>query len=136
VNFFFEGFRSTLNQDMEPKGYFFLKNHPAKILQWAPRESLALWIRNAPPDLQKKYFTCRSVPWQIFKILFRGFYSPGSDPPHKIMRYWFYCSTQLAFSFQDEKNARKDMFCTTEEGLAANHDCTILWYKNRCWVSK
>jgi len=26
---------------------FFLKNHPAKILHWAPRESLSLGIRNA-----------------------------------------------------------------------------------------
>jgi len=31
------------------------------------------------------YFTHRSV--QIFKILYRGFYSPGSDPPHKVIRY-------------------------------------------------
>ena len=24
----------------------------------------------------------------VFKILFRRFNSPESDPPHKIMRYW------------------------------------------------
>jgi len=40
--------------------------------------------------ISEKYFTYRSV--QIFKILFRRFYSPESDPPHKIMRYRFYDS--------------------------------------------
>jgi len=42
---------------------------------------------------QKKYFTYRSI--QIFKILFWRYYSPESDPPQKIMRYWFYYSIQL-----------------------------------------
>ena len=41
-------------------------------------------------EISEKLFTYRSV--QIFKILFRRFYSPESDPPHKIMRYWFYYS--------------------------------------------
>ena len=40
---------------------------------------------------RNKYVPYRSV--QIFKTLFRGFDSPESDPPHKIMRYWFYSST-------------------------------------------
>jgi len=35
------------------------------------------------------FFTYPSV--QIFKILFRRFL-PESEPPHKIMRYWFYYS--------------------------------------------
>ena len=38
----------------------------------------------------QKHFTYRSV--QIFKILFRGFFPPESDPPYKIMRCWFYYS--------------------------------------------
>jgi len=38
---------TLFNQDMEPKGEFFWKNHPAKILHWAPRESLSLGIRNS-----------------------------------------------------------------------------------------
>ena len=46
----------------------------------------------------KKYFTYRSV--QKFKILFRGFSPPEFDPPHKIMRYWFYYSTQLGLHFR------------------------------------
>jgi len=47
--------------------------------------------------ISEKYFTYRSV--QILKILVPGFDSPESDPPHKIMRYWFYYSTQLVFHF-------------------------------------
>jgi len=60
----------------------------------------------------EKYFTFRSV--QIFQILFRGFYSPESDPPLKIMQYWFYYSTQLAFSVPPDQNVRAEIFCTTE----------------------
>jgi len=46
--------------------------------------------------ISENYCTYRSV--QIFKILFPGLY-PESDPPHKMMRYWFYYSTQLVFHF-------------------------------------
>ena len=51
---------------------------------------------------------------QIFKILFRGFNSPASDPPRKIMRYWFYYSTQKTFSFPPDQYDRAEimMFCT------------------------
>jgi len=45
----------------------------------------------------EKYFINR--PDQIFKILSRGFYFPGSGPSHKIILYWFYYSTQLDCSF-------------------------------------
>ena len=40
----------------------------------------------------------------IFKILFRRFYSPESDPPHKIMRYLVYYSTQLGSWFPPDRN--------------------------------
>jgi len=39
------------------------------------------------------YFTYCPVP--IYKIISGDFYSPESDPPHKIMRYWVYYSTQF-----------------------------------------
>jgi len=39
---------------------------------------------------QTSEFFFRIPPFvQIFKILFEGFYSPESDPPHKIMLYCF-----------------------------------------------
>jgi len=44
-------------------------------------------------SISENHFTYHSV--QTFKILFEGFYFPQSDPPHKIMPYWFYYSTQL-----------------------------------------
>ena len=35
----------------------------------------------------------------MFKLLFWGFCSPESDPPHKIMQYCLYSSIWLVFSF-------------------------------------
>ena len=59
--------------------------------------------------ISQKYFTYRSV--QIFTMLFQGFFAPGSDPPHKIMRYWFYSSTLLGRWFPLDQNGRAEMFC-------------------------
>ena len=47
----------------------------------------------------------------IFKILFRRLYSPVSDPPHKIMRYWVYYSTQLSYWFRPDRNLSGDLIC-------------------------
>jgi len=33
-----------------------------------------------------------------------------SDPPHKIVRYWFYYSTQLPFSFLSDQIGRAKFF--------------------------
>jgi hypothetical protein len=40
------------------------------------------------------------------------FYSPESDPPHKIMRYWIYYSTQLCFRFPPDRICQMEMICT------------------------
>ena len=68
-------------------------------------------------QIAENYFTYRSE--QIFKILFQGFYSPKSDPPHKIMRYWIYYSTQLCFWFPPDRNLSRgnDLYwrCTSSE---------------------
>ena len=37
------------------------------------------------------------VQYKFIKSCSGDFYSPESDPPHKIMRYWVYYSTQLVF---------------------------------------
>ena len=39
------------------------------------------------------------------------FYSPESDPPHKIMRYWVYYSTQLCFWFPADRIRQAEMIC-------------------------
>ena len=58
----------------------------------------------------RKVFTYRSV--QIFKILCQRFYAPGSDPPHKIMRYWVCTSTLLSRWFPPDQNGQAELFCT------------------------
>jgi len=47
-----------------------------------------------------------------FKILFQAFDSLESDPPHKIMRYWVYYSTQFCFWFPSDRNlsVRNDLY--------------------------
>ena len=37
--------------------------------------------------------------------------SPESDPPHKIMRYWVYYSTQLVFGFEHDRICQFEMIC-------------------------
>ena len=32
------------------------------------------------------------VQYKYLRSCSEDFYSPESDPPHEIMRYWFYCS--------------------------------------------
>ena len=39
------------------------------------------------------------------------FYSPESDPPHKIMRYWVYYWTQLCFGFPPDRICQVEMIC-------------------------
>ena len=39
------------------------------------------------------------VQYKYIKSCSGDFYSPESDPPHKIMRYWVYYSTQLCLGF-------------------------------------
>jgi len=60
--------------------------------------------------ISEKYFTYRSVP--ISNILFQRFFAPGSDPPHKIMWYWFCTSTLLSRWFPPDENGQADCFCT------------------------
>jgi len=60
-------------------------------------------------------------PVQIFKIMFRRFYSPESDPPHEIMRYWFYYSIWLAFSFPTDHAGLVEMVFTTVVPVSKGH---------------
>jgi len=48
------------------------------------------------------HFTYRSV--QMYRISCGGLHIPGSNPPHKIMLYWFYKSSRLADSFPLNQN--------------------------------
>ena len=46
----------------------------------------------------------------IYKIMFRRFVLTKSDPPHNIMRYCYYYSTQLYFGFRSDRICHVEMF--------------------------
>jgi hypothetical protein len=51
------------------------------------------------------------VQYKYLKSCTGDFYSPQSDPPHKIMRYWIYYSTQLCFGFPPDRICQVEMIC-------------------------
>ena len=51
------------------------------------------------------------VQYKYLKLCSGDFYSPESDPPHKIMRYWVYYSIQLSFGFQPDRICQAEMIC-------------------------
>jgi len=52
-----------------------------------------------------------TVQYKYIKSCSGDFYSPESDPPHKIMRYWVYYSTQLVFGFPPDRICQVEMIC-------------------------
>jgi len=53
------------------------------------------------------------VQYKYSKSCSGDFYSPDSDPPHKIMRYWFCYSIWWGFSFPPDHAGLVEMICTT-----------------------
>jgi len=53
------------------------------------------------------------VQYKYLKSCSGDFYSPESDPLHEIMRYWFYYSIWLGFSFPPNHAGLLEMICTT-----------------------
>jgi len=51
------------------------------------------------------------VQYKYIKSCSGAFYSPESDPPHKILRYWVYYSTQLIFGFPPDRICQVEMIC-------------------------
>jgi len=51
------------------------------------------------------------VQYKYIKSCSGDFYSPESDPPHKIMRYWVYYSTQLVLGFPPDRICQAEMIC-------------------------
>jgi len=58
----------------------------------------------------RKYFLL-IVEYKYLKSCSGDFYSPESDPPHKILRYWVYYSTQLSFGFRSDRICQSEMIC-------------------------
>jgi len=51
------------------------------------------------------------VQYKYIKSSSGDVYSPESDPPHKIMQYWVYYSTQLVFGFTPDRICHVEMIC-------------------------
>ena len=89
-------FSGTLRFDLLVRKIRNVSNLPVPIIS-GPLDPINYLCSITGNQISKKYFTYRLI--QIFKILFRGSYSQKSDSPHKIIRYFVYYSTQLAYSF-------------------------------------
>jgi len=61
------------------------------------------------------------VQYRYLKLCSGDFYSPKSDPPHNIMRYWFYYSIWLGFSFPPDRAGLVEMICTTVGPVSKGH---------------
>ena len=61
------------------------------------------------------------VQYRYLKSCSGDFYSPESDPPHKIMRYWFYYSIWLGFSFAPDRICQVEMICSGGVPVSKRH---------------
>jgi len=61
------------------------------------------------------------VQYRYLKSCSGHFYSPESDPPHKIMRYWFNYSIWLGFSFQFDRICQLEMICIGGVPVSKRH---------------
>jgi len=61
------------------------------------------------------------VQYRYLKSCSGDFYSPESAPPHKIMRYWFYYSIWLGFSFSPDRICQVEMICIGGVPVSKRH---------------
>jgi len=61
------------------------------------------------------------VQYRYLKSFAGDFYSPKSDLPHKILRYWFYDSIWLVFSFQSDRICQIEMICIGGVPVSKRH---------------
>ena len=61
------------------------------------------------------------VQYRYLKSCSGDFTSPESDPPHKIMRYWFYYSIWLVFSFPPDRICQAQMICIGGVPVSKRH---------------
>ena len=61
------------------------------------------------------------VQYKYSKSCSGDFCSPESDPPHKIMHYWFYYSIWLGFSFPRDHAGLVEMIRTTVVQVSKGH---------------
>jgi len=78
---------------------------------WVPGFSISAWN---DPQLGVGESELLIVQYRYLKSCSGDFYSPESDPPHRIMRYLFYYSIWLGFSFQFDRICLSDRICQLE----------------------
>jgi len=61
------------------------------------------------------------VQYTYLKTFSGDFNSPESDPPHKIMRYWFDYSIWLGFSFRVDRICQIEMICIVGVPVSKRH---------------
>jgi len=61
------------------------------------------------------------VQYRYLKSCSGDCYSPESDPPHKIMRYWFYYSFWLGLSFPPDGISQVEMLCIGGVPVSKRH---------------
>ena len=88
------------------------------IWQYRPTQSV-MYV----PLLVNRFAECflLIVQYRYLKSCCGDFYSPESDPPHKIMRYWFYCSIWLGFSFPPDRICQVEMICIGGVPVSKRH---------------
>jgi len=62
------------------------------------------------------------VQYTYLKLFSEDFYSPGSDPLHMIMRYWFYYLIWLGFLLPHDRICQVEMICIGDRPLNVLHD--------------
>ena len=61
------------------------------------------------------------IQYRYLKSCSGDFYSPESDPPHRIMRYWFYYSIWWSFSFPPDRICQVEMICIGGVPVSKRH---------------
>ena len=61
------------------------------------------------------------VQYRYLKSCSGDFNSSESDPPHKIMFYWFYYSIWLGFSFPSDRICQMEMICFGSVPVSKRH---------------
>jgi len=80
------------------------------------------WIMYVPSQVNRSQkCILLIVQYKYIKSFSGDFHSPESDPPHKIMRYWVYYSTQLCFWFPPDRICQVEMICIVGVPVLKRH---------------
>jgi len=87
-----------------------LKQHPSYLTPPPNRPTQSIMYVSLQVNRSQKCILL-IVQYKYIKSCSGDFYSPESDPPFKIMRYWVYYSTQLVFGFPSDRICQVETIC-------------------------